>query len=152
MQYAHTQRGYFHLLLYLVAAACLPLAWALGNEPVGLGIVLATVVLLLVCGLAFHWMTIEDEGDRLAIRYGPLPLLGKRIPYEQITGVEAGRTMLLDGWGIHYLPGRGWTYNLWGFDCVVVHLGPKTLRLGTDDVAGLLGFLQNKVGAAGPAA
>ena len=47
---------------------------------------------------------------------------------------------------IHCIPGRGWTYNLWGFDCVVVRQGNKTTRVGTDDVAGLLAFLRTKVG------
>ena len=27
---------------------------------------------------------------------------------------------MLDGWGIHLSPSGGWTWNLWGFDCVDV--------------------------------
>lgn len=145
MDYSHTQTGYLHLLAYFTAVLCLPLVWVCNGEPLVLGFALATIVLLLVCGLSFHTLTVEDEGDRLAIRFGPLPLFGKRISYDQITGVEPGRSTLLDGWGIHYCPGRGWTYNLWGFDCVVVRLGRKTLRIGTDDVDGLIAFLRSKV-------
>ena len=63
-----------------------------------------------------------------------------------MTGVEAGRSTVLHGWGIHYMPGEGWVYNLWGFDCVVVHLGQKNIRIGTDDVQSLAGFLKGKVG------
>ena len=33
-----------------------------------------------------------------------------------------------------------------GFDCVVLRLGRKTSRIGTDDVAGLERFLKEKVG------
>ena len=63
----------------------------------------------------------------------------------RIESVEPGRSSLLDGWGIHYFPGRGWTYNLWGFDCVVLRMKKKTLRVGTDDPDGLLEFLQSRV-------
>ena len=48
-----------------------------------------------------------------------------------MTAVEAGRSSLIDGWGIHWIPGRGWTYNLWGFGCVVIQQGKKTTRVGT---------------------
>jgi hypothetical protein len=59
--------------------------------------------------------------------------------------VEAGRSTVLDGWGINYMPGKGWIYNLSGFDCVVVHLGQKNIRVGTDDMEGLVRFLKGKV-------
>jgi hypothetical protein len=105
---------------------------------------------LLIAGLllCFRSLTIRAEGDRLALRYGGVPLFFRRIPFAAITAVEPGRTALIDGWGIHYIPGRGWTYNLWGFDCVVVHLGVKTVRIGTDDPAGLLAFLRTRLPAA----
>jgi hypothetical protein len=54
----------------------------------------------------------------------------------------------MDGWGIHYVPFRGWTYNLWGFDCVVLQLGSKTVRIGTDDADNLLAFLERQIGTA----
>ena len=34
------------------------------------------------------------------------------------------------------MPGRGWTYNLWGFDCVKLTLGRKIIRVGTNDAEG----------------
>ena len=52
---------------------------------------------------------------------------------------------LIDGLGIHYVPFRGWTYNLWGFDCVVLELGKKTLRIGSNDADGLLTFLRSRI-------
>ncbi|WP_347243957.1 hypothetical protein [Thermogutta sp.] len=79
------------------------------------------------------------------VQFGPIPLLRKRIPYEAITRVEKGRTSWLDGWGIHYRLGWGWTYNVWGFDCVRVFCGKKVYNLGTDDPDGLLAFLQSQI-------
>ena len=92
----------------------------------------------------FGSLTISDEGDCLALRFGPLPLLRKTIRYADITGVAIGRTSVVDGWGIHYFPGRGWTYNLWGFACVKLKLGRKIIRVGTDDAEGLAEFLKQK--------
>ena len=40
-------------------------------------------------------------------------------------------------------PSGGWTWNLWGFDCVDVYLTRgRKLRIGTDDPIALAAFLQ----------
>ena len=62
---------------------------------------------------------------------------------------EIGRTNIIDGWGIHYFPGRGWTYNIWGFDCVKLTLGRKIIRVGTDDAEELAKFIREKIGRGG---
>ena len=59
--------------------------------------------------------------------------------------VKAARSDALDGWGIHWILGRGVIYNVWGFDCVRIQMGKKIVRVGTDDVEGLLSFLRTKV-------
>jgi hypothetical protein len=99
---------------------------------------------LALAGLMFGSLTVRGDGEFLSLRYGPLPLFGKRIPYAEVTAVEPGRTALIDGWGIHCIPGRGWTYNLWGFGCVKLTLGKKVIRVGTDDPEGLAAFLRAK--------
>jgi hypothetical protein len=80
---------------------------------------------------------------------GPLPVIRKRIRYADITGVEVGRTRIIDGWGVHYMPSRGWTYNIWGFGCVKLTLGRKVIRVGTDDVEGLAEVVREKTGRGG---
>ena len=52
--------------------------------------------------------------------------------------------MILDGWGIHMSIRGGWVWNLWGRDCVVVHLKKGVLRIGTDDAANLPDFWRRK--------
>jgi len=117
-------------------------AWLAGGEPAVQLTLLCVALLILVCAMSFQRLTIRDEGDYLAIRYGPLPLFRKRIPYARITAVERDRSSVLDGWGVHYMPIRGWTYNLWGFDCVKLCLGNKVIRIGSDDVGNLASFLR----------
>jgi hypothetical protein len=73
-------------------------------------------------------------------------MFGMTVRYSEIVKVEVGRTLILDGWGIHMSIRGGWVWNLWGRDCVVVQLNKGTLRIGTDDAANLAVFLQGKVG------
>jgi hypothetical protein len=106
---------------------------------------LILVILLMVAAFSFVYLDVSDRGEYLQLRYGPLPLFHKRFRYARMTAATPDRTTSLDGWGIHYMPFRGWTYNLWGFDCVKVQLGPKTVRIGTDDPQGLAQFLQSRI-------
>ena len=43
------------------------------------------------------------------------------------------------------MPGKGVIFNLWGFDCAKISLGKKTIRVGTDDIDGLVSFLRGKI-------
>ncbi len=116
MAYKHTQHGRWHYLFLLFSVAMAVAVWLTRRE-LGvwllhrhltvLNLVLATAAIFAVCGLMFGSLTIRDEGERLALRFGPLPILRKRLRYADITGVEIGRTKIIDGWGIHYTPGRG---------------------------------------------
>jgi hypothetical protein len=94
---------------------------------------------------AFHHLTVVDVGIGVLIQFGPLPLFRRTLRYEDIQKVEVRRTLLLDGWGIHPSFRRGWVWNLWGRDCVVVHRRKGVLRIGTDDAKNLAHFLEDKV-------
>jgi hypothetical protein len=144
MTYDHIQRSPMHLIVLSPLVILVPVAVLMPSPPWLLFACLAAVLIL--SAFSFQYERVLDEGDRLAIRYGPIPIFHKRIPYSEITGVEPGRSSVLDGWGIHWGPGRGWIFNLWGFGCVVVHLGKWKIRIGTDDVEGLVGFLKAKIG------
>ncbi len=141
-EYSHTQKAPLCLLIYALAVVFLtlecfvqdatPIQWLF--PPIGL--------LMLVLAASFHHLTVEDQGDVLAIRFGPIPLFRRTVRYTEIEKVEIGRTLLLDGWGIHLSIRGGWVWNLWGRSCVVVHYkNGGTLRIGTDDAENLAGFL-----------
>ncbi len=146
MVYNHTQPGRWHYVLFAFALATVAGAWITRSHPPLAIILLVSAAIFALCGLVFGSLTVSDEGDCLALRFGPMPLLRKRIRYADITGVEIGRTTVLDGWGIHYFPGRGWTYNVWGFGCVKLTLGRKSVRVGTDDAEGLVKVVVEKAG------
>ena len=145
MTYSHRQHAPLHYIVSAPALICLGSAWFGRGDPMAVTVCLAVAVVLFLAAAMCHHLTVSDEGDWLAVRFGPLPLLSKRIPYDQMTAVEPDRSTILDGWGIHYMPGKGWIYNLWGFDCVRISLGTKAIRVGTDDLDNLLEFLRGKI-------
>jgi hypothetical protein len=148
MEYSRTQHGGFHYLLFTLALGAAIAAWANSDEEPLAWILLAMAGVFAITALMFVSLTVRDEGDYLAVRYGVLPILGTRIRYADILAVEPGRTTLFDGWGVHYVPFRGKTFNLWGFGCAKIELGKRTVRIGSDDVDSLVAFLRGRMAQA----
>lgn len=146
MTYSHTQTGWLH---WIVAGTSVPLcatAYALWGVPMAWIAPAVAAAICLLLSLCFRSLTVEDGGEALEVRYGPLPLFQKRIAYDRIVAVQAGRSALVDGLGVHWVPGRGWTYNLWGRTCAELTLeGGRRIRVGTDDPEGLVGFLRSRI-------
>ena len=145
MDYEHTQRSPWFWVLPTLGALSLTLTWSVSRQTLPVLIFAGVGITFLGAGLCFGSLTVRDEGQWLDVRFGPLPLFGTKIAYSTITGVEAARSGALDGWGIHWVLGRGVIYNLGGFDCARIQMGKKIVRVGTDDVEGLLSFLRTKV-------
>ncbi len=147
-EYDHIQHSPLYWSL-LVPAIGVAIGAATTPKPSDAQVFLLLTVLLASLAFCFRWLRICDEGDFLGVRFGPIPLFGKRFRYADISSAEPSKTSFADGWGIHWVPGRGWTYNLWGFDCVLLTLkNGRTIRVGTDDPDGLASFLQWKISPA----
>jgi hypothetical protein len=144
-QYEHVQHGWLHIIFWAVAAVMVAGASLANSSRTAEGFALAVAGIFVFCALVFGTLTVRDEGDHLVLRFGPVPVFGTLIRYADLTAVEPGRTSLIDGWGIHYIPWRGWTYNLWGFGCVKLTLGKRVIRVGSDDVENLAAFLKAKI-------
>jgi len=143
VRYEHTQKAPLALLLYLIAAMMLASAVMLSGTEAAVALAIGGG-LLTVVGAMFGYLTVRDEGDHLAVRYGPIAAFRANFPYARISDVARGRSALIDGWGVHWVPGRGVTYNLWGRDCVTFKLGKRRIRIGTDDVENLTALLIEK--------
>ena len=143
-RYEHTQ--YAPLYLVLLAASCslVALAWTLRDDRTAFISMLVLAAVFIVVASMFRHLTIRDEGEYLAVRYGPLPVFRRRIAYADIWSVEPGRSSWIDGWGIHWVPGRGYTYNLWGFRCVRLIVQGRVIRIGSDDVENLVKHLSDR--------
>jgi hypothetical protein len=144
--YWHRQTAPLCLLLYVLAAVFLSIGWGARQSPVVSLVLPAVGLLLLALAAGFHHLTVADEGEALSVRFGPLPLFRTAIRYDDVRRVEIGRTTLLDGLGIHLSLRGGWVWNLWGRDCVVLHLrNGGTFRIGSDDTENLAGFIQTRI-------
>ena len=144
--YRHTQGGPWSIFLLAIGIVVGAVAWFARHEPIVAVILLTASLLMVSVSLLFHHLTVADEGGRLGVRFGPLPFCGTSVAYADIRAVEPGQTIFLEGWGIHMSPRGGWVWNIWGWDCVVIQHARGTLRVGTDDVAGLAAFLKQRMG------
>ena len=145
MSYVHTQKSPLVWILSAVGGLTVIVVSVVTHNTPAILISVGAAATLVIAGLCFGRLTVRDEGPALAIRFGPLPVFRTTLRYSAITEVQPARSDLLDGWGIHWVPGRGFIYNVWGFDCVRVRMGKKTVRIGTDDPAGLTDFLTAKL-------
>ncbi len=122
------------------------MGWVMSDIP-SFGWLFPTIgVLSLFVATSFHYLEVKDQGESLLIRFGPLGLFRRTVPYHELQSIESGRTLLLDGLGIHYSVRGGWVMNIWGRDCVVLrYQDGRTLRVGTNDPKNLTQFLQHRI-------
>ena len=144
--YEHKQYGPWWWLIIGVAVIQLAAAYLIGIQSQAAGVSLGVLgCLLFLVSLCFRYLMIRDEGEYLSVRFGPIPLFGAKIRYRDIESVEPDRTTVLDGWGLHWVPGRGTTINIWGFDCVKLRVRGRTIRIGTDDRDNLYRLIKTKM-------
>ena len=144
-EYSHTQHAPLCLILYGSAVVCIAVALTT-DDVVGTAIGIGVGLFIGLLAPTFHHLTVKDQGEFLDVHFGPVPLCRKAVRYSEIEDVEVGRTLILDGWGIHMSVRGGWVWNLWGRDCVVVHFkNGGTLRIGTDDAEHLASFLRSRL-------
>ena len=143
--YEHTQRGAIHLILLAVSAIIGAAAVLFGDVPAARNGLLSLSVVFAVVAAGFAQLTVRDRGDRLTARFGWIPLIGWSARWEDIESAEVGRTSWIDGWGLHWLPGRGMTINLWGLDCVILRVKGRIVRVGTDDPEGLAEYVRRRI-------
>ena len=146
MQYHHTQRAPFNpFLAFGVLIAFM--SFFINEDTLRYLLILGGAVCVLL-GLCFRELTVYDEGESLVIRFGPIPIFGRRLSYQDCDRVKRNRSTFWNGWGIHWNGfRRGWTWNLWGFDCVDVFSESRLrIRIGTDDPEGLETFLRERIG------
>jgi len=128
MMYKHTQIG---LLMYVIF---LPIIFGLlisfyffANYFI---LVLSAFMALTL--FIFRSLSVELSGAMLKFHFGP-GLIKNSISFDQIVSVKSVRNPWYFGWGIHWF-GRGWLYNISGFDAVEICLkNNKVVRIGTDE-------------------
>jgi len=148
-RYRHTQTSPARLFLALVILVALIAGWVWRTEFWAWFSMAMLAGVTLFVALTMTTLTTEDIGDALFVYFGPVSLFSTRIRYDEIQEAKATRSRIIDGWGLHYIPGRGWTWNLWGFDCVDIRRADgQIFRIGSDDAEHLAKLIQSKMTAA----
>ncbi len=148
--YSHMQKAPLCLLIYALAVVFLALGWFVQDAPPIQWLFPLIGLLMFALAASFHHLSVVDQGDDLVIHFGPVPLFHRNVRYADIGSIEVGRTLLLDGWGIHLSIRGGWVWNLWGRDCVVIHFkNGGTFRIGTNDAENLARFMEGKISQGG---
>ena len=101
MEYCHTQKAPLHWLGHGLAIVLLVSAWLSRATPAIEIILAVTACVTVVFAFSFRYLTVTGQGEWLSVRFGPLPIFGKRIPYSDITAVKAGCSWAsLGSWAI----------------------------------------------------
>lgn len=148
--YLHAQTGPWGLVLLAFGLGLFATAVVSRSEAAAVWICSPIGLLFLTLAGAFHHLTVEDTGDGLSVRFGPLPICRTTIAYHDVRAVEPDRSLLIESWGIHMSPRGGWVWNIWGRDCVAIYRETGVIRVGTDDLANLVEHLRQRMGGTDP--
>ncbi|NOU49738.1 hypothetical protein HG263_04210 [Pseudoalteromonas sp. JBTF-M23] len=144
--YRHTQFSWAIMAILAWIASFLILAtWLLGYNVVVL--VFGIIIAVLAC--LFYGLTIEvnKEQQTLSWWFGP-GVAKKTLSFDEIEEIKGVTNSLRHGIGMR-ITNDGWVYSASGFSAIEVSLpdGMK-YRLGTNDQAGLLEVLSEKITSA----
>ena len=122
--YERRQIGYVTLVALFVAFALVGVAMWRACPPAAAASVRAIFLLLIIVGTLFSTMTVRVTESALERWFG-IKAIGRRVPLREIESLEAIRTTIWEGWGIH-LTWHGWVWNVSGFNAVQVRLRSGT--------------------------
>ncbi len=147
MAFSLTQWGKWYFLIPLPALIMAIVEMVAPGPPVPWWSSLPATGIIALAILSFSSLTIRDDGDALQVRFGPIPIFSRRIPYRDILSVEPAATRFVDGWGVHYNPRKGIIMNVWGYRCVRIVTKRRVYWIGTDDPEEVSQWVEYKIAA-----
>lgn len=93
IEYSHQQTAPLCLLIYILAVVFIVLGFIVENAPPIRWLFPPIGLLMLVVAASFHHLTVEDQGNVLSVRFGPVPLFRNTFKNSDIAKVEVGQTM-----------------------------------------------------------
>ena len=142
--YEHTQAGILmRAILGGTTLLVLGVTAVVGLHPIIVAVLAAQVAALLLFGS----LTVAIDGDTVRLHFG-VGLIRKSFPLADIRSARAVRGRWWHGWGIRWIPGTGWLYNVSGFDAVELDLdGDRKVRIGTDEPQALTAAVERALAA-----
>jgi len=136
MEYRHTQKGKVLGAAIGIAVVLLFISiWLSGS----LQSIQTIILLILLAGWGlFYSLTVEIKDGILKCHFG-MGVLQKQIHLSEVQEVRNVRNPWYMGWGIRWLPGRYWMWNVSGFQAVeLVFRSGRRFRIGTDEPSALV--------------
>jgi hypothetical protein len=144
MKYRHAQFGNV-IVIGLLAAMMIVIIVSLniGIFPPVLFVALAILAISLAL---FYSLNVEISNNVLVCRFG-IGFIRRRIPLSDIQQVRAVKNPWFVGWGIRWMPGQYWLWNVSGLRAVELLLkNGSRFRIGTDEPEALVQAIKaNKV-------
>ena len=128
--YEHTQTGTIQIFASAVAITGI----LIGGYFIGMYWFLPVIAIVLIASiLLFGTLTVSVCGESLRIRFGPLGLVRRSWPVEDIVSAEIIQNPWYYGWGIR-LTSNGTLYNIAGTGGIEIRLTDEhRFRIGTDE-------------------
>lgn len=137
MTYRHTQTGTIIIGAVVGMAFIALLVLVPATGPLSL----PALALLAIAGAVlatFSSLTVEIEKNTLTCRFG-VGLIQRSIPLSEVDHVSAVVNPWFVGWGIRWIPGSYWVWNVSGFQAVELTLKDgRRFRIGTDEPEALV--------------
>ena len=145
MEYRHTQISLVIIALMLILIALNLYAYL--KIPTFHPLRLIVMVICVIVLALFSSFTLEISSKTLTCRFG-IGFIRKKIPLPTVQEVREVRNPWYAGWGIHWMPGQYWLWNVSGFRAVeLVFKDGKRFRIGTDEPESLIRAIEsNKTG------
>jgi len=144
MEYRHTQISSVFLALVLIFIALNLYAYLkIPTFHLLRLIVMVNLVIFVIMLALFYSLTVEIKNKTLTCQFG-LGFIRKKIPLPTVQEVREVRNPWYAGWGIHWVPGKYWLWNVSGFRAVeLVFKDGKRFRIGTDEPESLIRAIEN---------
>ena len=132
MTYRHTQTG----IVIIGAVACMAFITLLVLIPAVGSVSLPVLAVLAITGAVlatFSSLAVGIDEDVITCRFG-VGLIRKDIPLSDVDHARAVLNSWWVGWGIRWIPGRYWVWNVSGFQAVELTMKDgRRFRIGTDE-------------------
>jgi uncharacterized membrane protein len=122
----------------LVCVACVTLAILVTAAGFSSPLTIAVLVMTGVALALFSSLTVEIEKNTLTCRFG-VGLIRRDIPLPDVEHVRAVVNPWYVGWGIRWIPGGCWVWNVSGLQAVELTMKDgRRFRIGTDEPEALV--------------
>ena len=141
MEYNHRQFG--TTIITILAASLLLIGILFLNSGELFSVFLEVFVIIIAVMALFYSLNIEIANDLLICTFG-IGVIQKRIPLSKISQARVVKNPWYGGWGIHWIPGGCWLWNVSGMRGVeLTFQDGHRLRLGTDEPEALVRSIES---------